>query len=107
MNRSEGWRWLAALPFLLPLTACAAAGKPEVTDANVQAALPELEKLARQTLKQTGAPGMAIANGSWSQYLLVTILLLAIFAFLTTPSVLHSLPQLGLANSSLAVPAPP
>jgi CubicO group peptidase (beta-lactamase class C family) len=54
---SSGWNSLAYL-LLVPLTAQAA--PPEVTPQKLKAALPELEKLVEQTLKQTGVPGMAI-----------------------------------------------
>lgn len=52
-----GWRPLAFL-FLAPVAVQAA--PPEVTPQKLKAALPELEKLAEQTLKQTGVPGLAI-----------------------------------------------
>lgn len=35
--------------------------EPAMTDQKVRTALPQLEKLAAQTLKKTGVPGMAIA----------------------------------------------
>jgi CubicO group peptidase (beta-lactamase class C family) len=57
---SAVWRAAAALLFLLP-PAARAGPAPAVTPEKVKAALPELEKLADQTLKRTGVPGMAIA----------------------------------------------
>jgi CubicO group peptidase (beta-lactamase class C family) len=48
--------------FLVLLPAVAQAGPaPGATPEKVKAALPELEKLAEQTLKKTGVPGMAVA----------------------------------------------
>ncbi len=44
-----------------------AAERPEVTEEKVQAALPELEKLAEQAMQKTGIPGMAIAVVSKDQ----------------------------------------
>jgi CubicO group peptidase (beta-lactamase class C family) len=49
------WRTSAALLFVLPPAASA------VPREKVKAALPALERLAHQTLKKTGVPGMAIA----------------------------------------------
>jgi CubicO group peptidase (beta-lactamase class C family) len=49
---------VAALCFI-PLTVQSATAS-EVTQAKVTEVLPKLEKLAEQTLKQTGVPGMAI-----------------------------------------------
>jgi CubicO group peptidase (beta-lactamase class C family) len=54
-----GWRPAAALLFLIALTVQAGPAS-EVTLEKVTAALPELEKLAQQTLEKTGVPGMAI-----------------------------------------------
>jgi CubicO group peptidase (beta-lactamase class C family) len=54
-----GWRPAATLLFLASLAAPAPAAG--VTPESVKAALPELEKLAEQTLKKTGVPGMAVA----------------------------------------------
>jgi CubicO group peptidase (beta-lactamase class C family) len=54
------WRAAAVLLFLLPPTA-QAGPVPAVTPEKVKAALPELEKLADQTLQKTGVPGMAVA----------------------------------------------
>jgi CubicO group peptidase (beta-lactamase class C family) len=53
-------RGSAALLILVTLAARPAPA-PGVTDDKVKAALPALEKLAQQTLKKTGVPGMAIA----------------------------------------------
>jgi CubicO group peptidase (beta-lactamase class C family) len=58
--RSVGWCAAAALVCLVTL-AVPAAQAAGVTPQNVEAALPELEKLAEQTLKRTGVPGMAVA----------------------------------------------
>lgn len=44
----------------LTLLAAQAESAPEVTAERVKAALPEIEKLAGQTLQKTGVPGMAI-----------------------------------------------
>jgi CubicO group peptidase (beta-lactamase class C family) len=55
-----GWPVAAALLSFATL-AGQAAPAPEVTAEKVKAALPELERRARQTLKKTGVPGMAIA----------------------------------------------
>src|SRR5258708_28111541 len=58
--KSIGWFPSTALLGLvaLPVQPAPAAG---VTSRSVQAALPELDKIAEQTLKKTGVPGMAIA----------------------------------------------
>ncbi|MEJ2092537.1 MAG: serine hydrolase [Syntrophobacterales bacterium] len=53
------WRVVAAVLCLFPLTMQAASAS-EVTQAKVEAVFPKLTKLAEQTLKQTGVPGMAI-----------------------------------------------
>lgn len=58
MHSTCCWYALLGLAFL-PLKV--QAGPPEVTAEKVKAALPELEKLAEQTLKKTGIPGLAIA----------------------------------------------
>src|SRR4051794_10203113 len=50
----------AALLVLVPL-AIPAAPAADVTAQKVKAALPELEKLAEQSLKKTGVPGLAVA----------------------------------------------
>src|SRR6516225_8037526 len=47
-------------PFLIALAA-AAAETPAVTEENLNAAIPKLEKLAEQAMQNTGIPGMAIA----------------------------------------------
>jgi CubicO group peptidase (beta-lactamase class C family) len=52
-------RVLAIVLCLIPLTVQAATTS-EVTQQKVEAVLPKLEELAKQTLKQTGTPGMAI-----------------------------------------------
>jgi CubicO group peptidase (beta-lactamase class C family) len=52
-------RVLAVIFCLIPLTVMAAKS-PEVKQKKVEAVLPQLTKLAEQTLKQTGVPGMAI-----------------------------------------------
>jgi CubicO group peptidase (beta-lactamase class C family) len=52
-------RLLAMAFCLIPLTVHAAT-TPEVTQQKVEAVLPKLEEMAKQTLKQTGTPGMAI-----------------------------------------------
>lgn len=57
---SAVWRAAAALLFLLPLAA-QAGPPPAVTPEKVKATLPELDRLADQTLKRTGLPGVAIA----------------------------------------------
>jgi Beta-lactamase class C and other penicillin binding proteins len=54
------WRTAAVFLFLPPLAA-RAGPVPAVTPEKVKAALPGLEKLADQTLKKTGVPGMAVA----------------------------------------------
>ena len=53
-------RLVAAVLCLIPLMVQATPAS-EVTQEKVKAVLPKLEKLAQQTLKQTGVPGMAIA----------------------------------------------
>jgi CubicO group peptidase (beta-lactamase class C family) len=58
--RAAGWGCSAAILVLVTL-ACPTAPATGVTDDKVKAALPELERLARRTLKATGVPGMAIA----------------------------------------------
>jgi CubicO group peptidase (beta-lactamase class C family) len=55
-----GWRPAAALLFLAALPAPAAPAA-DVTPEGIKATLPELDKLAEQTLKKTGVPGMAVA----------------------------------------------
>jgi CubicO group peptidase (beta-lactamase class C family) len=55
-----GWRHLASLVFVVTLSVRSGLAS-EVTPEKVSAALPELEKLAQQTLEKTGVPGMAIA----------------------------------------------
>jgi CubicO group peptidase (beta-lactamase class C family) len=55
-----GWLPAAAL-FSAVFLSAQTAPSPEVTEEKVKTALPELEKLAGQTLKKTGVPGMAIA----------------------------------------------
>jgi CubicO group peptidase (beta-lactamase class C family) len=60
MMNSVGWRCSAALLFLVALTVQEAPAA-EVTSQKVETALPKLEKLAEQTLKKTGVPGMSIA----------------------------------------------
>ncbi len=72
MINFAGWSVSVALLFLplavqaepatnvTPPTVKVAQTEPAVTD-QIKAALPELEQLAEQTLKQTGVPGMAIA----------------------------------------------
>jgi CubicO group peptidase (beta-lactamase class C family) len=65
------WRrpWTAVLltalllaPAVSPVRAGAQPASPSaVTPAKVQAALPELDRIAQQTLEKTGVPGMAIA----------------------------------------------
>jgi CubicO group peptidase (beta-lactamase class C family) len=54
-----GGRASAALILLMSMALAAPAG--DVTSQRVTAALPELDRLAEQTLKKTGLPGMAIA----------------------------------------------
>src|SRR5262249_2389825 len=54
------WGCSAALLVLATL-AVQPVPAPGVSDDKVKAALPELERLAQQTLKKTGVPGMAIA----------------------------------------------
>ncbi len=80
MKKHMGWRPSMALQLfvllLVPLTAHAGSapqvhpqpgnaapigGTPQVTEEHVKAALPELEKLAQQTLNRTGVPGLAMA----------------------------------------------
>src|SRR5262249_49192648 len=46
---------------LVLVTLAVQAAPAEVTPQKVKAALPELEKLVEQTLKQTGVPGMSVA----------------------------------------------
>jgi CubicO group peptidase (beta-lactamase class C family) len=54
-----GWRHSTALMVLVTL---AVQGAPaQVTSQQVKTALPELDRLANETLKKTGVPGMAIA----------------------------------------------
>jgi CubicO group peptidase (beta-lactamase class C family) len=53
------WRPVVALLFLIALTIPSGPAS-EITPEKVTAALPELEKLALQTLEKTGVPGMAI-----------------------------------------------
>ena len=55
-----GWRLLARIvcPVILAAQASWAA---DITPQSVEAILPELDRLADQTLKKTGVPGMAIA----------------------------------------------
>jgi CubicO group peptidase (beta-lactamase class C family) len=55
-----GWHLAAAFLFLVTLPVPAVPSQ-HVTGEKVQAALVELERLAGQTLKRTGVPGMAIA----------------------------------------------
>ena len=55
-----GWRLWALLLFLVTL-AVQAAPATEVTPQSVRMVLPELDRLAEQTLKKTGVPGMAMA----------------------------------------------
>jgi CubicO group peptidase (beta-lactamase class C family) len=58
MNSTGRYPWAALLCLLtLPVPAPAA----DVTPQSVKAALPELDKLAEQTLKKTGVPGLALA----------------------------------------------
>jgi CubicO group peptidase (beta-lactamase class C family) len=54
-------RWFPSAAVLLLLAAAPDSSASEATLRKVQAALPELEKLAEQALKQTGVPGMAVA----------------------------------------------
>jgi CubicO group peptidase (beta-lactamase class C family) len=63
MIRLVGWNALAVLLVLGFVAAQPVVAEPaqEVTPARIKATLPELEKLARQTLKKTAVPGMAIA----------------------------------------------
>jgi CubicO group peptidase (beta-lactamase class C family) len=60
MMNSIGWYPSAALLFLVTL-AVQAAPAAEETPQKVKAALPKLDKLAEQTLKKTGVPGMSVA----------------------------------------------
>jgi CubicO group peptidase (beta-lactamase class C family) len=66
MMNSVSWCPPAALLFLvtLPVQAVQAA---ELTPQKVKAALPKLDKLAEQTLKKTGVPGMSVAVVSKDQ----------------------------------------
>jgi CubicO group peptidase (beta-lactamase class C family) len=56
-----GRRLSAALLVLGTLAARAAPAAEEVTPRKVEAALPELERLARRMLKTTGVPGLSVA----------------------------------------------
>jgi CubicO group peptidase (beta-lactamase class C family) len=60
MMNSVSWYPSAALLFLVTL-AVQPAPAAEVTFQKVKAAFPELDKLAEQTLKKTGVPGMSVA----------------------------------------------
>jgi CubicO group peptidase (beta-lactamase class C family) len=54
--------WHIAAPFLIMVTvAVDMAPAAEATSQKVKAALPELDRLAEQTLKKTGVPGMSVA----------------------------------------------
>jgi len=55
--RGNQWALLALWPLLLPGIVRA---EPDVTPEQVRAALPKLEALAKQTLKKTGVPGVAV-----------------------------------------------
>ncbi len=59
-----GWlMWaflLVVVPLIVPVSVNAETGQ-ELTLEKVKAALPELEKLAEKTMKDSGIPGMAIA----------------------------------------------
>jgi CubicO group peptidase (beta-lactamase class C family) len=57
---SVSWPFAAVFLILLPLGA-QASPPPAVTPEKMKATLPQLEKLAEQTLKRTGVPGIAIA----------------------------------------------
>ncbi|HZN10505.1 MAG TPA: serine hydrolase domain-containing protein, partial [Blastocatellia bacterium] len=64
MTKPVAWKFSVAgllVGALLVPAAARVARPPEVTEERVKAALPALEKLAAQTLTQTGVPGMAIA----------------------------------------------
>src|SRR5258707_12055703 len=65
-NRNVNKRSLLVALAFMALVA-QAAERPEVTEEKVQAALPELEKLAEQAMQKTGIPGMAIAVVSKDQ----------------------------------------
>jgi CubicO group peptidase (beta-lactamase class C family) len=55
-----GWRLLARI-LCLVILAAQASWAADITPQSVEAILPELDRLADQTLKKTGVPGMAIA----------------------------------------------